>query len=273
MPSGVYDASKRAANKPECQCEWLYRGGAQCPLIKAKGTRYCRVHREKGNAPGSNSPLNPFAIDTKYDSAVEKLASIPKNRMAFYTRRMGPKLKALVEEALEGQNAHDISEEVAIVRAMSQQSLQVYNSLMELDDTKITPQGKAQAMHDAGQIVVTAMDQATRLSERSAKIFALTAEKIDPLAIDKVAKQLCRFVYVCFEDYETELPEGLTTEQILQYKEFDKSVREIMIQQINKFDKMVSEELQLPSIIQNGTNITPDQQVLAMINTVPFVEE
>lgn len=247
----------------ENRCEHIKSGGENCKSHKLKGSKFCNYHAQRlDNSRVRFKTKDAFATDNGLDHRV--LKKIPRDRMNFYGQRLGPKLSALIQETVEAQNAHDISLEVATVKAISSQSVGIYDSIMELPDGAIPSQARQQLLHDAGQVVVTALEQSTRLVERSAKIFALTAEKIDPLAIDKVTKQICRFVYLCFENYSSEQPG---------YEEFDEAVRKIMIERIQMFDKMVSEELQLPSLSQLGTTITPDQQVVAMINSVPFTEE
>lgn len=271
MPTGVYERN------PAYYCEYSKRGGDCCKGLKCKGSTYCRKHRDYFNDLDKNrskisSTRNPFDINLRISSQLLASKNIPSDRMKFYGKQLGPKLSQLIQDSVEESNAHDISKEVAVVKAISSQSVGIYDSIMELPDGAVPNATRTQLLHDAGQVAISALDQATRMVERSAKIFALTTERVDPLAVDKVAKQICRFVYICFEDFETELPEDADEETVKQFVEFDEAVRKVMLDRIRKFDTMVAEELQLPTLKQLGTTITPDQQIMAMIDSVPFTE-
>ena len=274
------EAYNEAEDKPLCM--WLVRGGGKCIRFAAKGKKYCGGHitvlqrnsrdlkkddtRRLLKVPKGAIP-NPFGSITITGKKAKgsTLATVFKSeRMGFYAKKVGPKLNALITEALETYKANDISEEITLTRVVATQSVQMYSQLLELPDSALPLQARQQILAEAGAMVTRSMEQATRLVERSAKIFALTTDKIDPSAVDAVVKQICRFVYLCFETYKTNQPG---------YEEFDAAVNKIMVEGVQKFDKMLNEELQLPSLKQLGTSITPDQQTLAMIDTVPFVDE
>lgn len=220
-------------------------------------------------SPGTEKVLRRCESgNSRHELEVLKLAI----RMDFYGKKLGPKLSRLLENNLNNEEKHDISKEVAMVRTVGAQALGVYDALLEMPEGTLPEETRVQLIHDAGQIVADAMDESSRIVERSAKIFALTSDKLDPQAVDKVAKQICRFVYLCFEDFESKVPKDADIETKLQWNEFDEAVRKIMRERIKKFDDMLTNELQMPTLKQLGTTLSPDQQVRAMIDTVPFVD-
>ena len=168
--------------------------------------------------------------------------------MAFYAKRVGPKLKAILEQGIADYKAGDISEEIVLTSEIVSNSLQLYEILLNTEG--LDPQAKLHALHHAGQQFINGADQVTKLQERQAKINALIGGKIMPDAIQKVTEQISHFVYKCFDDR----PE-----------------------QVAEFDRMMSEELQLPVLANSmniGTQITPDMEAYAMDATIPmFIEE
>jgi hypothetical protein len=177
----------------------------------------------------------------------QSLATIPADRMAFYAKRVGPKLQALIQQGIEDYKTGDISEEIVLTREIVSNSLGLYQIL--LDTEGLDPQAKLHALHHAGQQFIHGADQVTKLHERQAKINALIGGQLMPDAVQKVTEQISKFVYRCFDDR----PE-----------------------QVAEFDRMMSEELELPVLANSmniGTRITPDMEAYAMDATIPMCTE
>lgn len=250
--------------EPNERCEYGFRGGVSCNRRKTPGGKFCKQHANHSknvrevNALGIESTTGGHEIEV--GRSIEYI--LPKERMSFYARVLGPKLKAVLEECAAEYKRHNIDEEILITKAVSRDALIVLDSLHELPDTALPRETRAKLLTEAGSIVNQTMEQATRLVERSAKIHALTADKISPTVVDDMVQQMCRFVYLAFEaKHNSGHPD---------FTDFDEAVNKILMERISKFDKMISDDLQLPSLKALGTTITPDQQVLAMDDTVPL---
>lgn len=248
------------------RCKFEHRGGTGRCKFRAINKGYCSRH--EGIVGVQYDRVNFLDIRGRGNDTLAKL--IPSDRMAFYAKHVGPKLKALLQEADEVYKGkeHDITEEVQMTRAVGIRAVTYFSGIMELTPGQVPPDRQQQLLAESGSMVIAAMDQSSKLVERAAKIYNLTAEKISPTAIDSIVQQICRMIYTVFE---APINSGKG------YEEFDDAVNAIMKARITALDNMLSEELELPSIaeipsIANRKRVS--DQIFAMEATVPrFVED
>lgn len=230
-----------------------YRG---CKAYKAD----CLKHKERHKARNDQFSVHYLRSDRN---------PVSREKMTFYKRHFGPKLRALVEAAEQDSKArglHDISEEIALTKATLSHSIQFYNGVNELTADQVKSEDDRQRLlAESGAVVRGGLDHVTKLIERSAKIFALTAEKMDATAIDSITRQIMAFVFRCFDAYERHKEPG--------WEEFDDAMEAYLQGKLLEFNRLMDEELQLPSLKNIGTNMTPDQTALLMDATIPYTEE
>lgn len=168
--------------------------------------------------------------------------------VTFFAKRVGPKLRAVLEEAAaDHKSVYSVVEEITLARDAATPIVAIYEKLRYDPPEGIPKQQLDEMLVVAGRSQMTAMDELTRLIERGARIVSLEADKLHPHIIDEVMKQVMRFVQISFPNDM----EGL-----------------------KRFDQLLTEELQLPSLNDGrGTTITPDQQVMAMDSTIPYVAD
>ena len=220
-------------------CIFVKTDLTQCRRLHIIGEKFCPYHIKAGTSKGSGKRKNPFEHDS---SGIEiAIADIPVDQMKLYGKRIGPKLKELLQESLNNSKAHDISEEIALTRQCAGEAVSAYSTLIDMeglvDETK-----RKMALHEAASVVMGQMDSVAKLVERAAKIHALTVDKLPPNAIDDCIRQICRFVYQVFGEQK---------------------------EKIEEFDRLLTDEMQLPSLKQLGTTIMPRDQVIAMDSTIP----
>lgn len=228
-------AEERKLKHPDKVCE---RPGCNAWRCVSKGSKFCVVH-------SSNRGKNSKGVDNPLGLTVTK--SMPKDRMSYYAKKVGPKLKKMLEEGIAQYKAGDITEELVLVREINSQAITLFDFLMETEG--LDPVAKQHALINAGDLVVKGIEQYTHLVERQAKISALVGNKLMPDAIDKVTEQITRFVYECFDKDQEAVAE---------------------------FDRRMSEELELPVLANSanvGTRFTPDMIAAAMDATIPLCEE
>lgn len=236
----------------EDKCQASIFGSQACPIKALPGTKFCRKHTT-GRKHKTGGPKDVFGHKLQY--AEKNSHNNPtKEQMGFFRKHIGPKLTALLDEALEIK-MFDVQEELAIVRTTCIQQVQVYNSLQEIwanpATRPVTPEAiKAfdAAIAECGSQVKSAMNDITFQVERQAKIHSMVAEKIHPNAIADVVRQINRMVFECFGQSDWK--------------------------GVERFNNMLTTELELPSLKNQGTTITPDKQVQMMDESVPlYVEE
>ena len=173
---------------------------------------------------------------------------VPRNQMAFYAKRVGPKLRALLEEANQERRGYEVTEELDLARGIVAHEVMVLSQLMETDDKCFEGgyEAKEQLLAVARANVLSGMERIVALVEKASRIVANAANRCSPHVIEEVTKQIMRFAHISFAEYPGA---------------------------IEKFDNFLTNELELPSIKSLGTKITPDMQVAAMDSTVPFVAD
>lgn len=193
---------------------------------------------------------------------------ISKATMSFYGSVIGPKLTAILEQLREENLGCDIQQEVDHARAIHREKLQLFNIAME-NPMKVEGDAYATMFSVAAEMLQQSIDNVTRILERQAKINALQADKLSPYAIDGVVKQISLFVYRCFD---AEIPDKTLYTDEANY-EWAMYIYQCKKQDMAKFNQLMTDHLQLPSMKNLGTSITPDQQVLAMDESIPSAPE
>lgn len=223
---------------PENKCEKEH-----CRQFKLTGSRFCTYHSHIRGKAGNPRP----SVFGKLVAPKGLESVIPKDRMSYYVKRVGPKLRKLLEDGIAQYKAGDITEELVLAREINAQSIALFDVLLETEG--LDPVAKQHALINAGELVTRGIEQYTHLVERQAKISALIGNKLMPDAIEKVTEQITRFVYECFDKDQEAVAE---------------------------FDRKMSEELELPVLANSanvGTRFTPDMLAAAMDATIPFCEE
>lgn len=205
-----------------------------------------------------HDPNNPFLIRS------EGLAKMSQSTINKYTRRIGPKLKAFIEEHFNSENHLDARAELAMLRYVNGERLALLSIVLETQFPD-TPEGRRDrdsAKQLAEQIVMESNMEVISACERVAKIDALAGGKTSPYAIEAVVKQVSRFVHRIFD--AEPIAEGDSPDVIAEKTAARK--------RMELFERALDEELELPMLATRGTTITPDMQVRAMDDTIPFCE-
>lgn len=233
------------------QCAYVANAiDGQCGRDALLDSPYCAAHQRGNNRSG---------IQHK---------DFPKMTVAqrgFYTSRIGPKLRDVVNEYRENSKVHDITEEVELTRIANLAAVQQFEVIqLQLDcpaawvaagggvDDESQERGKAilrEMLIKAAENLKDAMRENARMVEMAAKIHNLTVDKMSPDLIESLVRQICGMVHSCFGEHW---------------------------HLIERFDKMIAEKLQLPSVLNAmGTRLSPSNapsttdEVRAMISTVP----
>lgn len=239
------------------QCTQKMRLGQVCKHPSVLGGIKCKYHKpvEYGLLPTDPDLHSVFgARDGNRGRPSNKRALPTKEQMGFYAKHIGPKLTELLNDALAIQ-AFDISEEIGIIRASLITQVEQFSGLNELRNDPATAPKTDEAIlqyntlyNMAAESLRQGMNAITFQVERQAKIHNMVAEKIHPNAINDVVRQINRMVHEVFGQDHWEL--------------------------VERFDQKLTDELQLPSLKNQGTTITPDQEVTLMDASVPlYVEE
>ena len=177
--------------------------------------------------------------------------------MAYYQKVIGPKLKAVIDRIKSAPDFLDVSDEVAHIRVTHEQNIAVYNAVFEAQDE--LGDKKDEALRLAGSMLASSADEVIRAVEKAARIQVSMVDKVSPLALETTVRQISQFVFRAFDMPDIQPGDDIETQQ----RKIEAKVR------IQKFNRMMTEELCLPTMKSLGTTITPDQQVLAMDASIP----
>lgn len=209
--------------------------------VKTKhGKSWVGVGHSNGNA--FTNYRNVFGIDARH----RNLNNVPIERRMFYARHVGPKLKALLEQAASERKGFDVTEELEIMRVTASQSVALLSGVMEIDADKIGGAvAKQQLVVETSATVLSQMDQVVTAFKKASDM-SKNEKVLTPATVNDVVKQIMRFVQITFAD----TPE-----------------------KVDMLNDYLTNELELPSLRQAGTNITPDMVARAMDDTVPYVAD
>ena len=207
----------------------------------------CRLSKANDNNEGQK------CLELMLKRPGYKTYGVSVETLKRYSRRIGPKMKAVLEELATNTKLNDVSEELEHIRAVHLHNCGIYSDVMESLDKFVgenAQQNRDSAMRIAGEILKTSAFDVLAAVEKMSRIEANLANQIGPNAIALLTRQMTRFVY---EAFDNDTPEGKA--------------------RIDNFEKMLNERLELPTLKATHTNITPDMQVRAMDSTVPYVDE
>lgn len=203
-----------------------------------------------------------FAVDEQV--RIPFVINMPEETLKRYGKRLGPKLKEVMEHFFKTGDHIDVREELALARTVHMQNQGLLDCAMELE-FPATPEGvqlQREAIQIAGSIAMQSAERIIAMCEKVAKIDALAGQKNSPYALDSIKAQMCQFIYRIFD-----APESWKDGTPEQQAEFTKRRAEML-----KFETAMDNELELPTLLSRGTTITPDMQVQAMDATIPFCE-
>lgn len=166
-------------------------------------------------------------------------------RLRYYKDRMGPKLNAFVEECLAQPESdqYNLSEELAVARDLLGEAIELYERAKLLPDAN---PNKSLMLVNAGSMLSNASKEVREICKTGADVFDKAKDKFSIHAIVEIVGQVKRLIRQCFGHDELGLEE---------------------------FDRVLTKELRLPRIGNDGTTITADQDVIDMDATVPRVPE
>lgn len=216
--------------------------GKRCRRISLKVSKYCYTHKYQDAK---------FRVHKKRPVPGKHTSGNWNFSMAFYNRRLGPKLAAYVKENLEAplKEQRQVYNELALLRVSAGDAVQMYSAALEAQDSPtIKPEAKQDLLIQTGLFMRQMLDQVIRTAKIASEIEAAGKDKFSANDLHDVVNQLVHIVKNSFDAY----PEA-----------------------IEQFDLLLSTELKLPTINANGeyvgTTITPDQDVLDMDNSVPII--
>lgn len=142
----------------------------------------------------------------------------------------------------------NLFEELAITRVVANEAVTLYTATLEALANKPSNDVAAQNAKDlAGRIVVDAMQQVSRVCTQAAQIEATAKDKFSVHSLMHVVNQIIRIAYEVFEPDHRDKAEY--------------------------FEHLVRTQVKLPRVTAEGTELTPDQDVMSMDNTVPATPE
>jgi len=205
----------------------------------------------KGNAERGRSGNNALAWHHP------ERYGISRETMAFYQGVIGPKLKAVIDRIKSAPDFLDVSEEVAHVRVVHEQNVAVYDAVFENQDQ--LGDKRDEALRLAGSLLNSSADDVIRAVEKAARIQVAMVDKVSPFALEATVRQISQFVFRAFDMPDIQPGDDIETQKL----KVEAKLR------LQKFNRMMSDELCLPTMKSLGTTITPDQQVLAMDASIP----
>lgn len=168
-----------------------------------------------------------------------------QQRVRFYGKVLGPHLEAFVNECLESPESEQLSllEELAVMRGFAGEALQLHAMAIALPETNKLRQ---QHIANASALALQALENVRIMAKTASDNFIASKDKFSVHSLLDVVAQLKRIAYAAFE-HDTEA--------------------------LNRFDSLIAAQLRLPKIGAEGTDITPDADVIEMDSTIPLVNE
>ncbi len=152
-----------------------------------------------------------------------------------YAKLLPQTLAKVVETQLDAPVAEQLSalEELAVIKATARDVVALYGAAVESEDKD--------AVTSAGILVRDILSSVISCAEAAARIEATAKDKLSVFAVHHLINQVVKIAYRAFQH---DLPGAKV------------------------FEKLIRDELVIPTE-QNGTLITPDEDVVAMDATVP----
>lgn len=218
------------------------------------------AYKIKTRHDGTQLDKSPFYVSHR---ELGKWREVSDKVLRFYGRRAGPKMKESLLRAYRvgRDNPTDARAELAILRSTVEERFALLSEIIEADfkDEK----QKRSCVIEMQSAVTAACEDAIRTCERIARINATFVNGLDPEALTKIVQQFNQLIFTIFDEGEP-LPGD---------DESTADRKRIMQVRLKQLDKALDEELQLPSLKNKGTHITPDRIVTAMDASIPYVPE
>lgn len=218
------------------------RSDQQCTFIKRDGTR-CRAWAKKGtNPPRCSCKRHRRRKKPEADVGVKHLPS-------FYKHRLTETLSSRVEVLREVSNEDQLQlyEELALMRDAATESIVVYDQSLALLSLKPEDPELKKLVEDASKDMRRALESVGDYALKAARIREMTAGKMDSHAIASVIHQMTRIAHDVCEGAHSEVAVEL--------------------------ERRLREDIVMPLADNRGTDITPDQDVLDMDETIPKYTE
>lgn len=217
------------------RCQTIKKTGEQCrqwangefiPL----GYSYCNWHGKSLFARIRKGQAGP------------KIWDVDRMKSKFYSKRLGPKLAAFVEESLAAPHNQQLAlnEELALMREVAGNAISLYSAALELpDNTK----DKNQMLMNAALIMQESLKEVRATCKVAAEVDSMSRDKFSLVHLQDIVNQISKMVYLCFDDVAPE--------------------------RVKAFDNMLTEQLRLPTSGIQGTTLTPDQDATEMDCSIP----
>lgn len=184
----------------------------------------------------------------------------------FYSRFLGPSLKSAFEELTGVTPAEQVEvlEELALLRDWAGQSVGQYAKLRDAqglvqekretaDPADIPALDRAagqlaEQLGITGAVMNDCLQQVVKVAESAARIQAAAKDKVPLSTLQLFINQIVMCAYKAFDGNESK-------------------------ERLQEFERMIREDLRLPTTGEQGTTLTPDQDVAEMDDCVPADEE
>lgn len=236
------------------RCAFVRRDGRKCNKISLKcapaDCLRCKTH-----ASWKLIRIHKAAQQGVIVNADERMLTDARprdqRRVRFYNK-LGTNLESFVNQCLETpeQEQLQLFEELAIVKAFANEALQLHAAACALPETNQDQKQKKHAhIANATALCMNALDQVRIFAKAATENFAARKDVYTVHSLHDIVMQLKRFASAAFEH--------------------DPNALEV-------FSSMIANQLHLPKIGVEGTDLTPesiDADVIAMQDTVPLVVE
>lgn len=225
-------ANENFQHERRCKAQWK---GAPCKYWALANEDYCK----------RCGRLNRNKRTTVAGTLVTQQHGMTREEMNFYSRRLGPRLKARIEEieaATTGANPISLRDELMLMRDVAGRAVACYSSAEELPDNA---PNKAELQGVADKLMLAALREVRVMCKTAAEVEELRGDKYDIHTLNDIVAQICGMVHRNFG--------------------FIENIEPYLIE----FERQIKEELVLPKSGTEGTDITPDADVLAMDDTIP----
>lgn len=212
------------------RCTGIMRNGDQCTKWGRKGSYPPRCNAHGTAAQRSNNRLIG--------------AELQHNMPKFYKGKLNKTLAKAVSEQLDMQTDEQFSvlEELALMRASSAEYVALYSGIDEALEQNPDNEALKEAKSEAAVLMQSMLKEVVEVAGKASKIHYAGKDTFTAMDLRLVVNQLTRIMYsVCSREN---------------------------IDIAKRFEEQVDKQLRLPSEV-TGTDITADQAVMDMDDTVP----
>lgn len=228
------------------RCQATKRDGERCTQWACRGQRFCRMHR--GNSRNAKSWLHG---DVRLGAFADQEA-LTRRLPVTYSKYLSDSLKSrLIELAGDEDDPFDLTEDMRLAQSTAVDAAMLYDVTKAASEQLVlqatTPEQAIAAMRmtlEAGQVMRETLDEVGSIVERAQRVREKSREVVRVEDLGLVVNQLVLVAHEVFGEERLDL--------VQQFAEAARRVR-------------------LPRDGTQGTNITPDRDVLAMDSTVPNI--